>query len=131
MSKLYLLVRSDSPTAEIYLFLDKKQIASHSWEAHRELSVTLLSKIKELLNQQQKDWPDIDGIGVFAGPGSFTGLRISHAMANALAYASDIPAANAGGDRWQQGCIESLNKGGQKITTPDYGREARITQQKK
>ena len=131
MSQTYLLVRSDSPTTEIYLYGAGKEIASHSWEAHRELSVTLLSKIKELLDGQSLDWSDIQGVGVYAGPGSFTGLRISHAMANALAYASDIPAANASGDSWQQDCIELLSRGGQKIITPDYGREARITQQKK
>ncbi len=131
MDPVYLLVRSDDKTAHISLHRAADQIAEHSWEAHRELSVTLLSKIKDLLSEQSLDWSDIKGVGVYAGPGSFTGLRISHAMANALAYASDIPVANASGEGWKQDCLDQLASGGKKIITPDYGREARITQQKK
>jgi len=127
-----LLVRTDQPQAELYLYHDGALVGSYEWQAHRQLSDTLLTKVKELLADHGLGWADIQAAGVFAGPGSFTGLRIGHTFINALGYGQDVPVANAAGDNWVQDCLSQLEKVTRfEIITPDYGRPARITTQKK
>lgn len=129
---IILTLRTDNPMAEIGLFEDKKQIAYETWEAHRRLAETLHIKLKELLETNKKSWKDVEGIVVFAGPGSFTGLRIGIATANALAYANGISITATGNDNWKADGIEILkiNKG-QKTVVPEYGMPAHITTPKK
>jgi tRNA threonylcarbamoyladenosine biosynthesis protein TsaB len=51
----------------------------------------LLSLIDELMQRGGADWPSIERIAVGAGPGTFTGLRIGIASAQALAAATGLP----------------------------------------
>ncbi|HET9094614.1 MAG TPA: tRNA (adenosine(37)-N6)-threonylcarbamoyltransferase complex dimerization subunit type 1 TsaB [Solirubrobacteraceae bacterium] len=51
----------------------------------------LLSLIDELMRQATTDWESIDRIAVGVGPGTFTGLRIGIASAQALATARTLP----------------------------------------
>ena len=51
----------------------------------------LLSLIDELMKQGAADWGSIERIGVGLGPGTFTGLRIGIASAQALAAARGLP----------------------------------------
>ncbi len=51
----------------------------------------LLALIEELLEQSGSGWEAIDRIAVGAGPGTFTGLRIGIATAQALAAATATP----------------------------------------
>ena len=51
----------------------------------------LLSLIDELMRQGGADWDSIERIGVGAGPGTFTGMRIGIASAQALAAARALP----------------------------------------
>ena len=55
---------------------------------HSEQMMPLLDS---LLSQLELKMSDIDLIGVSVGPGSFTGIRIGVAAANAMAMAIDIP----------------------------------------
>ena len=55
---------------------------------HSEQMMPLLDS---LLSQLELKMSDIDLIGVSVGPGSFTGIRIGVAAANAMAMALDIP----------------------------------------
>lgn len=48
----------------------------------------LLSAIDWIMQESGVSWPDICGIGVSLGPGSFTGLRIGMATAKGLAAAA-------------------------------------------
>jgi tRNA threonylcarbamoyladenosine biosynthesis protein TsaB len=48
----------------------------------------LLSAIDWIMQESGVNWPDIFGIGVSLGPGSFTGLRIGMATAKGLAAAA-------------------------------------------
>ncbi len=50
----------------------------------------LLSRIDELLKARGLKARDLIGIGVAAGPGSFTGIRVGMATAKGLAYALQI-----------------------------------------
>ncbi len=45
---MILALRTDKPEAELYLYDDKACLDSLTWQAHRELSDTLLIKIDEL-----------------------------------------------------------------------------------
>jgi tRNA threonylcarbamoyladenosine biosynthesis protein TsaB len=129
---LILTIRTDKPEAEIGLFDDDQKLAYETWYAHRELSVTLLTKIDELLLGQQKKLADLEGIVGFAGPGSFTGLRIGLTVANTLAYGLAKPIVATKGDNWVQLGIKRLaNNDVDQVALPEYGAAARITQQRK
>ena len=132
MSKLTLAIRTDQPVAELWLFRDQSELAHVSWEAHRELSSTLLTKVRGLLDAQGYSWSDVQSLAVFAGPGSFTGLRIGHSFANALAYANSSQIVNATGDSWLEDSLVRISQGEtQSIIVPDYGRAPRITTPRK
>lgn len=127
-----LAIRTDKPAAELYLFEGDKQLAEIKWHAHRELAETIHLKIKEILNKSSISYKDLDGIVIFKGPGSFTGLRIGFSVANALAYAQDIPIAAAGGDNWIEASIDQIkNHPKERIALPDYGSPAHTTKPRK
>lgn len=131
-SSLILTIRTDSPVAEVGLFNNLKQLDYEVWHADRNLSLTILGKIEELLKRNKESFNALDGIVVFKGPGSFTGLRIGLTVANTLAYGLRIPIISSDEEAWIQDGIKRLKKGeNEKITTPEYGREARITKPRK
>ncbi|HEX7963311.1 MAG TPA: tRNA (adenosine(37)-N6)-threonylcarbamoyltransferase complex dimerization subunit type 1 TsaB [Candidatus Saccharimonadales bacterium] len=129
---LVLTIRTDNPEAEVGLFEDETQLAHETWHAHRELSKTLHTKIKQLLEGQGKTLTDLGGIVCFQGPGSFTGLRIGLTVADALMYGLHIPIVATMEDDWIRKGIERLRAGeDDRIALPHYGADVHITQQKK
>lgn len=128
-----LTIRTDKPEAEIGLFEGETQIAYRVWYAHRELSVTLLAEIEALLDSQGKTCHDLQGIVGFAGPGSFTGLRIGLTVANTLAYGLQVPIVGAAHEeQWIQRGIARLASGDyDQLALPEYGAPVHITQQRK
>jgi tRNA threonylcarbamoyladenosine biosynthesis protein TsaB len=130
---MILTIRTDKPEAEVGLYsIDGSRMAYETWHAHRELSVTLHQKITALLAAQGKTLQDISGIVGFAGPGSFTGLRIGITVANALAYGLGKPVVAAKGEEWITSGIARLQAGEtDTIALPEYGAPVHITQQKK
>ena len=128
---LILTIRTDKPEAEVGLYEDDRQLAYEVWPAHRELSDTLHKKIKVLLDGQDKDLKDIEGIICFQGPGSFTGLRIGITVADTFAYGLQVPIVAAQDDWIEQG-IKRLKAGeNDRIALPYYGAPVHITQQRK
>ena len=125
---MILSLRTDNPEAEIGLFDGQKELAYVRWQADRELSDTIHHKIRELLDQQKLDWTDLTGIIFFAGPGSFTGLRIGASVAQALSYSLAIPLIGANSKSWLKAGLAKLRKGEyDQILTIEYGAEPNIT----
>lgn len=125
-------IKTDTPVAEIALFQDQKKIDTITWEAHRQLADTIHLKMLQLLEQNSKKWEDIQGVAIFKGPGSFTGLRIGMSVANALAFSLKIPIVATLGENWKQIAIERLqNQEDEKVAIPDYGSDAFTTKPKK
>ncbi len=67
---------------------DGSVLASLSLSGNVTHSRRLLKAVDYLLREAGISWPQIDGIGVSLGPGSFTGLRIGMATAKGLAAAA-------------------------------------------
>lgn len=129
---IILTIKTDQPIAEIGLYKDKKRLAYETWEAHRQLSATIHTKIRELLESKNKDWSDIEGIVCFIGPGSFTGLRIGTTVANTLATSLKVPIAGTNGEGWIESGIRMLKQGANlEMVIPFYGREPHITAPRK
>jgi tRNA threonylcarbamoyladenosine biosynthesis protein TsaB len=129
---LILTIRTDKPEAELGLFQNADKLAYSTWPAHRQLAETIHAKIKELLDSQQHTLKDLEGIAVFKGPGSFTGLRIGISVANTLADSLAIPVVAESGEAWLDRVTGRLEKGeDEKIVLPEYGAPARTTAPKK
>jgi tRNA threonylcarbamoyladenosine biosynthesis protein TsaB len=125
---LILSIRTDKPEAELGLFNNGERLAYSTWQAHRELAETIHQKLKELLDSQGKTLGQLEGIIVFKGPGSFTGLRIGVSVANALADSLRIPIVGRGGDEWVNGGTSQLQSGGNERTVlPEYGSPPHVT----
>jgi tRNA threonylcarbamoyladenosine biosynthesis protein TsaB len=129
---IILTLRTDKPEAEIGIYDGEKQLAYEAWQAHRELAETIHKKIAEVLNKLSIPLEDVEGILCFKGPGSFTGLRIGLTVANALAYAQNIPVVARQDPGWlEQGIKDLLAGQNDKIALPEYGAPAHITTPKK
>jgi tRNA threonylcarbamoyladenosine biosynthesis protein TsaB len=125
-------LRTDKPLAELYLYDGEKKLATVKWQAHLKLAETLNINIEKILNKSSITYVDLEAIAVFKGPGSFTGLRIGLSVANALAYALDIPIVAKGGDNWLPAAVQSLQNGqNDQFAIPKYGAPARTTQPRK
>ena len=109
--KLYL----DTSTENTILRLDKKE---YSAPLKNQLAEQIFTFIHDKLVENQADWTDLTEITFFAGPGSFTGLRIGAAVVNALADQLQIP-------------LKNQDREVVPIILPNYGRPANITPSKK
>ena len=109
--KLYL----DTSTDTCVLRLDGKE---YTRVGKYDLAEQIFSFIHDKLQENGADWADISEITYFAGPGSFTGLRIGAAIVNTLADQLQIPIYDQNGKQHQ-------------IILPDYGRPANISAPRK
>lgn len=110
--KLYL----DTSTDVVKLRLDDKE---YEWQPERgRMAEGIFRFIRDKLQENSADWPDITQITYFSGPGSFTGLRIGAAIVNTLADQLEIPLYDHHGARHQ-------------LILPDYGRPANISKPRK
>lgn len=128
---IILTIRTDKQEAELGLFDDERQLAYEKWQAHRQLAETLHAKLRQLLESQALTLRQIQGIVVYEGPGSFTGLRIGLSAANALAYSLNIPIVAESEDWIGHGIKRLLAGETDKVALPEYGQPANITSPKK
>lgn len=128
---MILLLDTSTPTCKL-TFIDTEWHYNNEWQADRGLAKGLLSYLQQELRKNNKTFADISGIGVFRGPGSFTGLRIGLTVMNTIADAEHIPIVGAEGDMWQTTVLEKLQRGeDDKIVLPEYGGGAHITKPRK
>jgi tRNA threonylcarbamoyladenosine biosynthesis protein TsaB len=128
---IILTIRTDKPESEIGLYDSETQLAYETWEAHRQLAETIHNKIQALLESKSKKLKDIQGIVVYIGPGSFTGLRIGISVANALAYSLAVPIIGVTGS-WIEDGIARIKAGeNDKTVVPEYGAPVHVTTPKK
>jgi tRNA threonylcarbamoyladenosine biosynthesis protein TsaB len=129
---LILTLRTDKPEAEIGLYDGETKTAYVTWQADRELAETIHLKIRTILGERGQSFADLNGIVVFKGPGSFTGLRIGISVANALAAGLTIPVVGTGGKTWIKQGVQRLGKGdNEAIVLPEYGAPPNISLPKK
>ena len=129
---ILLTLRTDKPDAELGLFHNQTKLTYSSWQAHRQLAENIHLKIKDTLASQKLELKDIEGIVVFKGPGSFTGLRIGISVANALADSLCVPIVSESGEDWLQDALGKVIQGeNEKVVQPEYGALPHITQQKR
>ena len=89
----------DASTEALSLVLHYQgQTFHHFEECPQQHSQKILPLIDELLAKAQCKLTDLDVIGFGQGPGSFTGVRISVAIAQGLAYAARLPLVGVSSD---------------------------------
>jgi tRNA threonylcarbamoyladenosine biosynthesis protein TsaB len=128
---MILALNTSKPTSELYLLASPKFSIKNkkTWIAGRDLARTLLSEIEQFLPDQ--DFNQLDGLIVYAGPGSFTGLRIGIATMNTIAYANQIPIVGTTGKTWLKTGVQNiLNGQNDQIVLPNYAAAPKITKSK-
>ena len=105
----------DTSTEKCILWLDDQE---YTRVGKYDMAEQILEFIHDKLQENQADWQDITEITYFAGPGSFTGLRIGAAIVNALADQLKVPLFDQHGKQHQ-------------VILPDYGRPANISAPRK
>ncbi len=124
---MILLLDTSTPECRLVL-VDGDLRYEDTWQSGRELANGLLEYIQSQLKSQGKTWKDLTGLGVFKGPGSFTGLRIGITVLNTVSYAEKIQIVGEVGDDWQLKAIQRLLAGeSDQVVLPEYGGEANIT----
>jgi tRNA threonylcarbamoyladenosine biosynthesis protein TsaB len=129
----YLLIKTADMNAYIEVVDSSgKLLARDEWDAGRQLAKDILAHIDALLGAAHCEWGDIEGIGVFKGPGSFTSLRIGLTVANTISYAQQIPIVGLEGDGWREEGHSRLVAGDDdKQVMPHYGADPHITAPRK
>lgn len=128
-----MIILLDTSTAICKLsLLDDKESHEYDWQADRNLASGLLKFLSEKLSENNLTWSDISGIGVYRGPGSFTGLRIGLTVLNTIADSEAIQIVGGTGDNWKNEVLDKIKQGiDDKIVLPFYSNEANITISKK
>lgn len=129
---MILALKTDSPDVSVIALQEGKQVVNKTWQAGRELSVQLNKAIDEVCSEVSVQLQDIEGVIVYHGPGSYTGLRIGVSVANALGLSYDIPVCGVSGEDWLtvgQKEIKNLKKFS--AVKVEYGSDVYTTKPKK
>jgi tRNA threonylcarbamoyladenosine biosynthesis protein TsaB len=129
---MIIALHSATPDTELYLLQGDTVVDQKLWHADRQLAKDLLKEIEVLLQHAGKTWDDIDGLVVYKGPGSFTGLRIGCMVFNTIAYSNTIPIIGSDGEDWlKDGTMMIIAGKDHRVVLPNYGAEPRITTPRK
>lgn len=89
-----MIVAIDAASSDLSLALASPEgtvIGDKAWTSPQRQSAELLPRLLALLAGNERDARGISVLAVGTGPGSFTGLRVSMALAKGLAYALRRP----------------------------------------
>ena len=129
---MILLWDSSEMLAHITLVDAEEKQTNIDWLAERHLARDMLAYLRDMLAERQLAFTDITGVGVFRGPGSFTGLRIGLTVLNTIASTEHIPIVGTIGENWREDCLKKLRSGtNDQIVLPEYGGDAHITKPRK
>ena len=90
---LVLGIDSSAVAASAAVAEDGRLLGEFYMNTKQTHSQTLLPMVEQLLKSSQTSLADLDLLAVAAGPGSFTGLRISMAAVKGMALGADKPCA--------------------------------------
>lgn len=126
-------LRTDGPEVTMVLVGETGDVlATTVWQADRQLAHQLLARLESFLAAEQARFSQLRGLFVYAGPGSFTGLRIGITTINTHAYSLGAPVVGVGGEDWVQTGVQRLATGeNDAAVLPEYGAEARVTTPKR
>lgn len=128
---MILLLDTSTPVCKLTL-IDGDSRHDQTWEANRDLAKGLLGFLQQEIKAAGASWSDLSGLGVFQGPGSFTGLRIGMTVLNTMADTLAIPIVASRGEDWQGTAVTRLTAGeNDRLALPFYGAEANITTPRK
>ncbi len=82
-----------TPLVRLAIFHEDKLMGETHWESHKNEAEKIQGETKKLLKQKKLTPESIDRIAVCVGPGGFTTTRIGVSIANAWAFAKDLPLA--------------------------------------
>ena len=129
---MILCIKTDTPVAEVYGYDGSREVARRVWTAHRTLARDLLKICAEVANDAGVSLSTLEGVVVFRGPGSFTGLRIGCMVADVIAYSEGVPIVGVSGDGWiASGCARLGQGEDDDAVLPEYGMPPRVTPPKK
>lgn len=113
--------------------VDGERTYDYEWQADRTLARDMLAYLRDRLAEHDATFGDIAGIGVFRGPGSYTGLRIGMTVLNTIASTAAVPiVGSVAADDWRAECRQRLASGeDDKVVLPEYGGEAHTTTPRK
>ncbi len=118
-----LLINTTLENKIIIALYSKDKVYQKTSSAKNQAGAKVLELIENLLKEQKLDWSHVKGIELENRGGSFSSLRTGVAIANALAYAKQIPLTTV--DK------KKVNKWGKiEIASALYDREPNIGQKK-
>jgi tRNA threonylcarbamoyladenosine biosynthesis protein TsaB len=88
------IVAIDAASSDLSLSLaspDGTVIGHEAWTSPQRQSAELLPRLLDLLASHERGVRDVSALAIGTGPGSFTGLRVSMALAKGLAHALGRP----------------------------------------
>jgi len=88
---LILSIETATKICSVALAKDGEIIASKETSEGNSHSTLLAPFIKEILDQSDYSFNDLEAVAVSMGPGSYTGLRIGVSTAKGLCFGLDIP----------------------------------------
>jgi len=104
--------------------------AEKKWPAGQNQSEELLIEIDKLFSQSGYHKDNLESISVVVGPGSYTGIRVGVATANALAYALNIPVLPYENDSQNETRQTENNRNSVSYALPVYKNPPHITKPK-
>lgn len=129
---MIVLLDTRSGLCRVGIVTNDDVVVWYEWQADRQLAHGLLAFLRDCLAKHSASFQDITAIGVYRGPGSFTGLRIGLTVMNTLSDTLSVPIIGETGEDWVRSATRRLTNGeNDMLVMPEYGAEAHITKPRK